>query len=90
MGITSWVIDRRDSVSAPTVIDQLVRIYFDKEPWHKVKLSEVEARKYFQKVWETGNILIHSVGDLVVGYVEELGSRQREVREDKQWDILGV
>ena len=69
LGSTCGTLVRRDSVPVAP-IDQLVRIYLDKETWHKVKLSEGEAKKYFQRVYDTGNIIIHSVGDLVVGYVE--------------------
>ena len=42
------------------VLNQLVNIYETKEKWHRTKLSQEEAEKYFQKVLEEGNLAFNT------------------------------
>ena len=53
------------------IIDQLIKIYRSKEPWHQTKLSEVEARKYFRRILDRG-LVIHTTDSngKIVGYCE--------------------
>ena len=52
------------------IVDQLIEIYLKYENWHTTKLDKEEARKYFNKLIETGNILYHEEEGEVLGYVE--------------------
>jgi len=52
------------------IINQLTDIYINYENWHEHKLSEEEARKYFQRLIEKGNIISYTDNGSVVGYVE--------------------
>jgi hemolysin-activating ACP:hemolysin acyltransferase len=49
---------------------QLVRIYLEEEIWHNSKLSENEARKYFETLFKKGRVLCVQRQGRVVGYVE--------------------
>ena len=53
------------------MVDQLVRIYLEEEKWHKTKLSEEEAEKYYKTLLQTGNIVCHTDKEgVVLGYIE--------------------
>ena len=52
------------------VIDELIRIYYEEENWHKEKLSRTEAYKYYKKLLEEGRILVYEELGEVIGYVE--------------------
>lgn len=52
------------------VVDQLVRIYFEEEYWHKEKLSEKGAIFYHETMLQKGRILVCLDGPRVCGYVE--------------------
>jgi len=49
---------------------QLCRVYFNEEGWHKAKLSEEEATKYFDNLLEKGNIIYYEEKGKLLGYVE--------------------
>ena len=52
------------------MINDLVRIYHEEEPWHQTKLSQEEAEKYFKVLLEKGRIITYTHEESVVGYVE--------------------
>ena len=52
------------------IIKQLTRIYEEEETWHRTKLSQEEAEKYYEEILKRGNIIYHTDKGSVVGYIE--------------------
>ncbi len=51
------------------IIDQLLDIYFTKEVWHNHLPKDI-ARRYFTKLYNSGNILVELDEESVAGYLE--------------------
>ena len=51
------------------ILDQLWEFY-EKEEYHKKRISKTEADKYHQHLLDRGNIITVSDGDILCGYVE--------------------
>jgi len=52
------------------LIEQLVKIYFEKENWHQKKLDKESAEKYFEKMLSDGVITYCEKENKIVGYEE--------------------
>ena len=53
------------------IVPQLVRIYLEEEKWHKNKLSEEEAKKYYKEIIKKKNLSCHTNKEgVVIGYIE--------------------
>lgn len=53
-----------------TVLDQLVKIYYEYEWWHRTKMPLKEAYKYHRNLLEKGNILYYEENNEILGYCE--------------------
>ena len=61
------------------MIDELTRIYLN-ETRFKSKLSEVEARKYFECLTAKGNIYCAARNNEIAGYIEWFMCNEEQVR----------
>jgi len=52
------------------LIEQLVRVYYEEEPWHRTRMSWEEAVNYHTKLVEDGSILCYTELGVLLGYVE--------------------
>jgi len=53
------------------LVDELVRIYLNEETWHQTKLSEAEAKAYYEVALTKGRVLAYQSEDgELLGYVE--------------------
>ncbi len=52
------------------IIEQLTNIYYEKENWHKDKLSKEDANKYHERLLMQGNILTVVKDNELKGYIE--------------------
>ena len=52
------------------MIQDLMRIYYEEEKYHKTKLSRKEAERYFKALLEKGRLLITRYEGSVVAYAE--------------------
>lgn len=55
------------------IVDQLTKIYLEKENWHTHKLSVEESNKYNERLLINGNILTYIINDELLGYLEWWG-----------------
>lgn len=53
-----------------SIVEQLVKVYFEEEWWHKTRMTNEEAYEYHTKMLEKGRIIPLQYGDLLIGYVE--------------------
>ncbi len=52
------------------IVDQLVSVYLNKEPWHKNYLPKNIAERYFTKLYNNGNVLVELDNGKLAGYIE--------------------
>lgn len=52
------------------IIDQITKIYLEKEYWHKSKLTELQANEYHERLMLNGNILTYIKDGKLLGYLE--------------------
>ena len=52
------------------MINQLVKIYFEHETWHKHLMPKEEAFKYHKRLLEKGNILTYTEKGRLLAYIE--------------------
>lgn len=52
------------------MIQDLMRIYYEEEQYHKTKLSRKESEKYFDAVLKKGRILVTKYQGSIVAYIE--------------------
>ena len=53
-----------------TIAEQLVKIYYEKESWHKTRMTYKEAFDYHRTRYENGDIQTYEENGEVLGYYE--------------------
>ena len=53
-----------------SIIDQLVKVYFDEEWWHTKRMCYDDAVKYHKKMLEQGAIIPYTQMGVLLGYIE--------------------
>lgn len=53
-----------------TLLSQFLDIYYNKEDWHHVKMSEDQAYSYFKQQLENGNLIYYEKNQRLYGYIE--------------------
>ena len=53
-----------------TLIEQLIRVYYEDEQWHKDKMTYEEIKKYYETLFTKERIITYVEKDELLGYLE--------------------